>query len=409
MSMTEKRTSFFISGLPLLFFLIPRPNIPNIQFVIIPALGITCICIVLTLRKSIMIGKEEFFLIMLLVVFAISIMISALLSTERFGFSVLSHILKPLFFLAVLISGFVIGFKFDEKVIKNSLLKVTYITLVAQLVVGTMHFFDLSWLDVLYSSERASGFRGILRITGTLGNPNFFAWIITQLILIILLLEKNIKRKFVSIPIALILLILSGSRSIILLTPLMLFSVVIFLARKNRNFFFVKLPVFVLALVLLFAILLWFINIFGEHFPYLNSFLRVIDVGSLAADNSFYLRLGLWESILNQIGEGIILTWIFGLGPNIINVADNDYLYIVANYGLIGLALNTFIYILIYYNFSKLDDKRFAILGKVYILFSLIIGVQAETLGGWGYQFLIMYYAGIAYAQRKKINQKGDK
>lgn len=48
--------------------------------------------------------------------------------------------------------------------------------------------------------------------------------------------------------------------------------------------------------------------------------------------------------------------------------------------------------------FSKTKDRKFAVLGIQYILFSFIVGIQADTLVGWTYPVLILFLAGIAIA-----------
>lgn len=139
---------------------------------------------------------------------------------------------------------------------------------------------------------------------------------------------------------------------------------------------------------------------YGEHLPYLNELTRIFrNEDSLLSINSFEYRVFMWENALQRL-DG--LSWIFGFGAGSMTVLDNDYLYAVFNYGLFGTAINVLMYGFIYYCFSKLEDRRFSVLGRQYIIFSFIIGLQVETLNGWNYPILIMFLAGIAFALHKK-------
>lgn len=110
----------------------------------------------------------------------------------------------------------------------------------------------------------------------------------------------------------------------------------------------------------------------------------------------------MWDDAIAQINnQSGFTTLLFGLGPGAIKVLDNDYLYSVANYGFLGLVTNIIIYIVLFYQFKKESSLNFSLLGKLYIVFSFILGLQFETLNGWNFPILIMFYAGIAIALRK--------
>jgi hypothetical protein len=74
------------------------------------------------------------------------------------------------------------------------------------------------------------------------------------------------------------------------------------------------------------------------------------------------------------------------------------------NYGLIATVINIMMYAVFFFYFIKLKDKPFGVLGIQYILFSLIIGFQADALAGWDYPILIIFYAGITLALTRKQN-----
>ena len=77
-------------------------------------------------------------------------------------------------------------------------------------------------------------------------------------------------------------------------------------------------------------------------------------------------------------------------------VLDNEYLYILINYGIIYLILHLLMYLAIMFLFLRTGDRKIAILGIQYIIFSFLVGFQADTLVGWNYPVFIIFLTGVA-------------
>lgn len=389
--------------IPMLFILMPRPPIISAQYFTYPILGATCIFLILLMSSKIEIDRRVMLASTFFIFDAIGISLSSLFSGSELNLGIFVHILKPLLFLIILIFGYFIAYNSDIGNITVGLLKVAYIILIVQAIVGITQLFDIDLFHLIYSSEKTRPLGESVRIAGTMGNPNVFAWIVIQMAIIVFIFEYNQFKKLIFVLISLILVFFSGSRSLLVLFPLILLFSKFFLDKKNISFFFAKLPKYLFVFVSFGLLLYWIIVTFGEYFPYLNQILMVIDSGSLSSINSFDARTIMWNDAINQMKkENSIFTWVFGLGAGAIEVLDNDYLYSLINYGVIGLLINILMYVYFFYQFSKLKNKTFAVLGQIYIIFSFIIGFQADTLSGWNYPILITFYVGISISLRRK-------
>lgn len=393
--------------LPLLFVLMPRPEIEGIHYLIYAIIGlIVSMVLLLSLKNNFRFNKFFLLTLSLLYLYMLSIAFSIIFNVSNISLNSIFHLLKPIFFILILCLGYVVGKVKDIEAIKRGLLKSAYTILIFQVIVGITQLFDISIFSYIYSDKKARPIGELVRITGTLANPNLFAWIVLQMTVIVYLFEKKKTKKIFWVVVGILLLLFSGSRSLFILTPIVLFMINIFLSRKSLSFYFVRFPIYLLSMAIMFSIAYWFITKFGDHFPYLQELLRIIYTKDLTSVHSFHARTVMWDDALYKFGSSEnYLKWLFGIGAGSISVLDNDYLYSFINYGLFNVFISILIYLFFYIYFSRIADKEFSTLGKQYILFSLIIGLQVETLSGWNFPVLIMYYTGIGisllYNQRQ--------
>jgi O-antigen ligase len=391
---------------PLVFLLMPRFD--GSHYITFPLLAILLIVMGYMFLKPEGFSKDLLDRNILIIGAIISIYvffmgISILYNFKQLSFNAIPHLFKPILFLIVLGFGYVIALKIDYSNIIKGLLKGAYIILFAQIIVGLTQLLDLPIFSFLYDDSKSYPIWKLVRTTGTLTNPNVFGWFITQMIVIIYLFENNKRKKWAWVFIGLILMVLSGSRSVLLVFPLVFVLIELFRTKIDKRFFTFKLPIFITGLIISLFLAYQAILKFGHFFPYLRQLLLIIRSGSLSSVSSFSLRTEMWENALTKISEKDSLwTWIFGLGPGSISILDKDLLYSLVNYGLIGTILMIVLYGTIAFCFIRLKDKTFSILGIQYIIFSFIIGYQVETLSGWNYPMLIMFYTGIALVLLKK-------
>jgi len=381
--------SKLLVALPLFFIIMPRPNVSGIQFLTYPAIAFLAIVIILAVSNDININRNGFYVFLFLYLTSI-VMLLSMFFNSNFSIDSLS---RPVLFSVVLYYGFFITKNQNMESIKSSLLKLAYIVIIIQLIVGLTQLIGSELFAPLYSMEKTRSWGSIVRITGTLTNPNFFSWILIQMFVLIWLFEKRKTKKSLFFVIVASLVFLSGSRSMLLIFPFILLFIEVIVTKKSASFFFIKVPLYGALLFTSYKFVIWFLNVFGSNFRYMRQLLLIFESGDLNRLNSFDHRQFMWERELSKMNSWI--DWILGLGGQV-QKADNDYIFAVTNFGIIYMILYFFMYLLILFLFSKLKNKKFKVLGYQYIVFSLVLGYQVETLNGWNYPVLIMLYTGIA-------------
>ncbi|WP_138858879.1 O-antigen ligase family protein [Exiguobacterium mexicanum] len=385
---------------PLLFVFMPRPAVNGAQFLTYPVLGgILSILILVTVKKFVK-SESLMAVTLLLFLYMISVSISVLMSVNP-QFTSIAHIFKPVLFVIVLFFGYIIGQSYDVEIIEKSLVKASKVIMASQLLVGIPQLLAITIFDSIYNAELARPIGSLIRIVGTLGNPNIFAWVVIISTVTIFLMEKSKLSIVLWVAFGAILIILSGSRTSFALFPAVLFVCTFLKTKKTKSFYFFKVPMYLFALFLTFQLMVWLITKYQQTFPYLSQLLQILETGELTSVSSFNMRTLIWSNAWNvMVNENRNLAYLFGLGPNFSasTFIDNDFLYSILNYGFIGLLLNLSIYITVFIIFSKLKNRNMKVLGQTYVIFSILIGIQAETISGWNYPILIMFYLGLAIA-----------
>ncbi|MEH0164208.1 hypothetical protein V6265_28465 [Bacillus cereus] len=400
----RKESVFLIMFFPLILALIPRPEIEGAQFLTYPAIGAILFAVSLFHLRKLQLNTRLIYFVTLIFCYTFSIALSVMFANE-ISVNSFSHIIKPLLFIMILVFGFIVGKCESYESIVKGLLRSVKIILFTQIIVGVPQLLSIKIFDVFYSSEMSRPLGQLTRMVGTLSNPNIFAWIVIQSSVIVFLFEKRKFRRLLWLSIGLGLILLSGSRTSFVLLPAIIFSCSLLLAKKNVKFFFVKIPFYIVLLIISFYAMIWFLEEYQYTFPYLHQLLQIIDTGQLTSVNSFNTRTYIWNAAWSEfLLHESLKTWLFGLGPGFISWVDSDYLYSLFTYGTVGFSLNIIIYLSMFIMFTKMKQREFKVLGQQYIIFSFAIGYQAETLAGWNYPLLIMFYAGLAVAILKNRN-----
>lgn len=394
----RKEPVFLIMFFPLILALIPRPEIEGAQFLTYPAIGAILFAISLFHLRNLQLNARLTYFVSLIFCYTFSISLSVMFANE-ISSSSFFHIIKPLLFIIILVFGFIVGKRVSYESIVKGLLISVKLVLLAQIIVGVPQLLSITMFDVFYSSEMSRPLGQLTRMVGTLSNPNIFAWIVIQSSVIVFLFEKRKFRRLFWLLIGLGLILLSGSRTSFVLLPAIIFSCSLLLSKKNVKFFFVKIPFYIVLLVISFYVMIWFLEEYQYTFPYLHQLLQILDTGQLSSVNSFNMRTDIWRGAWNEfLMHESLKTWLFGLGPGFISWVDSDYLYSLFTYGITGFSLNIIIYLSMFIMFTKMKQREFKVLGQQYIIFAFAIGYQAETLVGWNYPLLIMFYTGLAIA-----------
>ncbi len=401
-----KKYNWLIYAFPLAFVLMPRPSIDGVHMLTYPAIAFLLSVLILTYMKKVNLTKSLLRTYQFGFFLAFFMALSILLNGS--GYTAVIHMAKIVLFLVILTFGYLIGKAYKDQTIVSGLLKVSYIVILVQLVIASCQFFGVGVFDPLYSSDKTRAFGSLVRVAGSLGNPNMFGWVITQMGIVVFLFEEKKFKKIFTLILCFALVVASGSRSMLLLFPFVFLVTFVLTNRKNVMFYLIKFPISLVMIGAFGYISYQLLLTYGSHFPYVNQLLSVFDSKSLESINSYYLRTVAWENALGQLG-GVEkwYKWLLGLGPGAIEVADNDFIYSIANYGLIFSILQYSMYVLFILYFLMCGNIKLKALGIQYILFSLALGVQSDTLGGWNFPLFCMFYAGIAIAliEKNKIKR----
>jgi hypothetical protein len=402
----ENQSITLVMLFPLFFILMPRPEIQGVQFLTYPTIAAIFGLLALVIITKNGFHKSNVFPLLLMTMLFTCIALSAVFNSTEI--SSLGHLAKIILFMVVFVFGHLIGSLKKKETIFKGLLKMAYIVLVIQAVVSLTQLFANPAFGWLYSMDKTRPIGGMVRIAGTMDNPNLFAWIVIQMAVIIFMFEPKKLNKLFWVALVFVLVFLSGSRSFLVLFPAVMVFVYVLSSKKSALFTFVKLPMFLATVGVVVVMAYQFLVNNAMKFPYLSQLLLIFETGELSSINSFYVRTLMWRDALSQMNGPI--DWLFGLGPGAIEVLDNDYLYATVNYGIIFSIVNILVYLVLAARFLKCKDSQLMALGLQYIVFSLIIGYQADTISGWNYPLLIMFYAGITIAlsrvkSEKKINK----
>ncbi|MEG7342566.1 hypothetical protein V6E27_28885, partial [Bacillus cereus] len=272
----RKESVFLIMFFPLILALIPRPEIEGAQFLTYPAIGAILFAVSLFHLRKLQLNTRLIYFVTLIFCYTFSIALSVMFANE-ISVNSFSHIIKPLLFIMILVFGFIVGKCESYESIVKGLLRSVKIILFTQIIVGVPQLLSIKIFDVFYSSEMSRPLGQLTRMVGTLSNPNIFAWIVIQSSVIVFLFEKRKFRRLLWLSIGLGLILLSGSRTSFVLLPAIIFSCSLLLAKKNVKFFFVKIPFYIVLLIISFYAMIWFLEEYQYTFPYLHQLLQIID------------------------------------------------------------------------------------------------------------------------------------
>lgn len=394
--------------LPLLLVYLPRPPISGSHIIIYPLIGSIILVFTLFLAQiHRSINSKIIILIFLYLLYSACFLFSFLLNSDYLRSTAGLELTRPILLITILLFGYYLGLRGGERRIEKGLLTASYLILMGQLVISLLQLNGYqSFLGLIYSTEKTRELGSLLRVTGSLGNPNVFAWVISQASMSILILSSS-KTKFFWLCIGLILVVISGSRALLITFPLILLVSLILRYRSNPRakqilnkqrfkinkaillFFFGFTLVVGAALILL-------VTHFSSIFPYLSE-LGLIFEGKLTSIRTVSLRLVMWSELFQMFNSQNYFTWFLGLGArDALRVVDNDYLYVFFRVGVIGLLAHFGIIFYILKVFSSDLQRKISDLGMQYLLGSLFLGLVYETISGWFFPTFLFLYLGIS-------------
>jgi hypothetical protein len=379
------------AAFPLLYVYMPRPPLPGAHLLVYPA-----VVAILLILSSILLGttrsvdRRVSFVLILLLFTGIAAGISSLLNAVHLRSTAPLEILRPGVFGTVLLYGYYVGRVGTHYWVSRGLVWAAYLILAGQLVIAISQILGVPVVDFLYSEDKSRPFGSLLRVTGSLDNPNALGWIVAQASMMILLLSES-RARFLWLGLGALLVIASGSRTVLILFPLMIVFASLF-GRGGLDVSWNSLAVSVVIAAGFLGVIFWL----GSYFPYLAQLGNVLTSGSLSSVNSFDARLDIWARAFDHFKASGDLVWIFGLGSRAeTRVLDNDVLYVFFRLGALGLLAH--FAVLAYAAVIFLRERAYpiAILGFQYLLFALLIGLLVDALGGWFVPLFLFYFVGL--------------
>lgn len=390
-----------LAALPLLLYVyMPRPALHGTHLLIYPVLAGTLgtIGALLAMRHS-MADRRLIVITVLCLLLASAAGASALLNSAHLRATAPLDMVRPAVLLIFFVYGYYVARYTTEREVNNGLLTAAYLILAGQVLIGALQFVGLSFFDVIYSEQKTRMFGGLLRITGSLGNPNAFGWVVAQASMVIVLLSNRPRRYFV-LSLATLLILISGSRSTLIVYPLMI--ALAFLLRTTGRMKAFLAPIgYALSIA---VALVAFLAAFGEHFPYHSQLRSVIETGSLMSVHSFAARVENWQRVYAQFQAAGHTAWWIGLSSReVTRVLDNDFLYVFFRFGAVGFAIHLAILLYTCVLFWQRRTAAVAKLGLQYLCFSILLGTILDTLGGWFFPLLLFYFAGITAGLKRTL------
>lgn len=210
------------------------------------------------------------------------------------------------------------------------------IVLLIQLCISIIQLFEPDAFSLLWSSEKTWGLNQIVRVTGSMYNPNFFAYIVAFLAAGIVA-YKDPKTEYVWIFLSYSLIILSGSRTMILGFPMI---IAFWYYLESRSELGKALKGAALSLISLYLIAALALIIFQDYLKYSAQLLLVVDSATgIETIRSYQSRLVIWHASFTELLNRDLMQLLLGKSNGYSYRPHQGFIYILAQFGILGLFL----------------------------------------------------------------------
>ena len=390
----DVRRAAVLTAFPLLLFTyLPRPPISGAQFLAYPALAGSLTVLILFLFAYWCWLDTRLWRILLLFLMANTVMAgSYLLNAAVLRTTGAIELFRHVLFALFLLYGYVVGRSSPASAISRGLLLGASGILVGQAFFSVFQVLGIPLFDLIYTGEKSRPLGSLVRVTGSLGNPNLVAWIVSQAGVIGLMLSRG-RARYLYLAASAFLIVLSGSRTVLLVFPFMLI-VASMVGRKNSGISWIRYAWLAAGVMAVFAVI---VITLGKYLPYLAQLKLIFTTGSIASINSLNIRLIMWDEVFRQFSVVGWQTWLLGLGSRSSTaVLDNDYLYVLFRLGVVGFIVHLLLYAQTLRELWRARHHPAAMIGIEYLVVSLVVGLVSETLGGWNYPLFLFLFLGLA-------------
>lgn len=314
---------------------------------------------------------------------------------HEISFGDATYVARPFFFVVTLALAYVVGRAArSTSTLTRRLQPLVVIMLLFQAAVALSQMAGLGVLDGVYSADKVSPFGGLLRVTGSLGNPNILAHHVLFAVTFLAGHASSHRRAFAWLAFGFLLVLMSGSRTVLLLYV----PAALMLVRLRSRESFVVLLKLLIPVVLTLAIGVYLVFVlFSEYFPYIGQLLSLFGAGEILGFRAFSLRIEHWTNVIARIMSGDLGTWLFGSydGRLYGGSIDNDWLFALWRQGLLGLVSLLAWYVLAIYSGSKISCRTTRSLSYLWILLIFMFSIMFESVSGWVTPFVIMVVFGL--------------
>lgn len=389
-------------GLPILLYTyIPRPPIAGSHFLVYPVMGgVLLLGLTALLRERPLVSSQIVGWVLLLVLYGVVTGASFLLNSAELRGSAPAELFKPLVYAIFLIYSYSVARTVSRQAVVRGLLWAALIILAGQAFLGLTQAMGASVFHPVYDSSKSHPFGRLMRVTGSLANPNSFAWMVAHAAVIISLVHPR-RTRMLWLALATLLVLLSGSRTLLLLFPFMIVTAQILRNPTNLRVY-ARYLTFVVVVLAFFAGVIFYLR---TYFPYLAQLASIASSGSLTSVNSFALRLDIWARAYEEFSDGGIMALVFGLGARqSMAIMDNDFLYVLFRLGIVGAVVHFAMILTVLGAFLRERSEPVGVLGAVYVLFALAFGMLVETTASWHVPLIMFALLGTLIGMKEHRN-----
>ena len=210
----------------------------------------------------------------------------------------------------------------------------------------------------------------------------------------IFLFSKKTNR-FFWLLMVLLMILLSGSKSILASFPLAL--LVVGWLKGNRVIVSRKNISILLSVIIIVFATYQFLMACPDIFPRMKVLFQLLS----GEDKSGGGRYDIWERAYAYflLKEEGVMSWLFGMGPiQMFKTLDNGFLYTLFRNGVIGLILHLALLIYFLVTFYRFQDRELGALGFQYVFLGILSELVGESLAGWMVPIHLFLLAGIAFS-----------
>lgn len=382
-----------LAGLPLLLYVyMPRPPVAGSHFLVYPvAAGILALLTAALWKERPVISRELAGWLLLLLLYSVALGVSFLANASELRGSAPVELLRPVVYGIFLAYGYTVARNVGTEAVVRGLAWAAVIVLLGQTLLAFTQIAGLPVFGLIYDDRKSHPFGALMRVTGSLQNPNAFGWMVAQAgVLLSLLLRSRMRGVWVVITTLLVLF--SGSRTLLLLFPFMIVTAQVLRDPTNVRTY-LRYAGFAAVVLALFVSVILFL---AEYFPYLAQLQSVAASGSLASVNSFARRLEIWATGYEEFQGGGLSALLIGLGARpSMAIMDNDSLYVLFRLGLLGSLVHFGIIAAVFGEFLRHRSTAVSAFGAQSVIFALVFGFVSESTASWQIPLLIFATLGL--------------